>query len=60
MAAAEEGCSVGAEADRELEELLESKSPKWERPEEGRCEDPFWGLSEPEILGTGQERLSKG
>nr|ALQ33749.1 peroxisomal biogenesis factor 19 isoform 2 [Homo sapiens] len=23
MAAAEEGCSVGAEADRELEELLE-------------------------------------
>lgn len=27
MAAAEEDCGVGAEADRELEELLESKSP---------------------------------
>lgn len=27
MAAAEEDCAVSAEADRELEELLESKSP---------------------------------
>lgn len=33
MAAAEEGCGVGVEADRELEELLESKSPRWESPE---------------------------
>lgn len=28
MAAAEEGCGVGVEADRELGELLESKSPR--------------------------------
>jgi hypothetical protein len=33
MAAAEEGCGVGVEDDRELEELLESKSARWERPE---------------------------
>lgn len=33
MAAAEEGCGVGVEADRELEELLESKSPGWKSPE---------------------------
>lgn len=33
MAAAEGGCGAGVEADRELEELLESKSPQWESPE---------------------------
>lgn len=31
MAAAEGDCGVGADADRELEELLESK-PSWEDP----------------------------
>lgn len=41
MAAAEEGCDVGVEADRELEELLESKSPWWAGLEGSGVEDPL-------------------
>lgn len=48
MAAAEEGCDVGVEADRELEELLESKSPWWERPERPGTRT-HWRLNELEI-----------
>lgn len=58
MAAAEGDCGVGADADRELEELLESK-PVVERPEEGGCEDPFRALSEPEMLGAERGRSSQ-
>lgn len=43
MAAAEEDCGAGADADRELEELLESKSSLWERPDGGGCKDSFEG-----------------
>jgi hypothetical protein len=40
MASAEEGCDVRVEADRELEELLESKGRWWERAEgEGSGEE---------------------
>lgn len=52
MAAAEGDGGVRAEADRELEELLESKSPSWESPKEGGCKDPFRGLSKPAMFGA--------
>ena len=60
MAAAEGDGGVRAEADRELEELLESKSPSWESPKEGGCKGPFRGVGKPAMFGAEQERLSNG
>lgn len=56
MAAAEEGCDAGVEADRELEELLESKSP-WREGQRGRGRGPSAGLRELEIWGGAGESL---
>lgn len=51
MAAAEGDGGVGVDADRELEELLDSKSPGGKKAEQGGHEDPLGAPREPEVLG---------
>lgn len=56
---AEEACAAGAAADRELEELLESKSPSWQGPRRAGVRAHSGGRVNRSCLGRSAEVCSQ-